>query len=159
MSAGPTSSKASTRKAEQCIGLDVLLVTGQRQTWIFDPDATVCDVKTHIASHWPKDWPEVPQSATDHMRLLHLGFFWENDDATLRDLNLPPRRTTVIHLVIRPALAVVSPTDNSEPKSTQPKSTKGLRCFKLFRRHDDAAQAGSNKRHSATSIGSASTTA
>jgi len=82
------------------IGLDVLLVSGKRQRFLFAPDVTVGEVKSRIHKDWPQDWQsEYPRSKSS-LRILYLGKFLA-DSTTLESNNFRKGETTVVHILIR----------------------------------------------------------
>lgn len=74
----PSVSYGARPVAKSSIRLEVLLTTGQRQTWDFrvppsgEKSLTVEDVKERIFDTWPSSWPNKP-TRPNGMRLLHLG--------------------------------------------------------------------------------------
>jgi len=96
-----TSSPANNLSAAAAVNLNTLLVSGQRKSWRFDPDATVEAVRSHIWNNWPESWPQPKPESAAYLRLLHLGHILDNPDLTLASRGCKAGATTVVHIIIR----------------------------------------------------------
>ncbi|KAL9937633.1 hypothetical protein V8E36_003178 [Tilletia maclaganii] len=102
-SSSPSSSaSSSSASASALVRFDVLLTTGERHSWVFNPTtSSVAEVKQHIWSSWPSEWSHARPDSPLMLRLLRLGHFWDDDHAALASHNLPLGKTTVVHMLIR----------------------------------------------------------
>ncbi|CAD6901979.1 unnamed protein product [Tilletia controversa] len=115
-----------TQQAGKLIRLDILLCTSQRNAWVFHPHDSVSKIKHTVCSSWPAEWPQ-PSPSPSLLRLLHLGRFWDDDQAQLVSHKLPLGRTTVVHMIIRPVYASGTASSSSNGKAGASASGPGLR--------------------------------
>ncbi|KAI8081707.1 ubiquitin-related domain-containing protein [Halteromyces radiatus] len=80
--------------------LTMLLVSGKRNVFDFDPSATVDTVKSYILDHWPQDWAEQLPPSVKNIEFVYLGKFLDNH-SKLKDNGLLGGHATIVHLVIR----------------------------------------------------------
>ncbi|SAM09149.1 hypothetical protein [Absidia glauca] len=80
--------------------LTLLLVSGKRHSFDFDPYTTVDTVKTFIMEHWPQDWAESIPSSIKNIEFVYLGRFLDNP-SKLKDNGILGGHSTIVHLVIR----------------------------------------------------------
>ncbi|KAI9488136.1 hypothetical protein BDB00DRAFT_792106 [Zychaea mexicana] len=84
------------------VHLTLLLISGNRHTFEFDPLSTVAQVKKHVITEWPPEWESnraAPQSV-GYLELLYLGKFLEND-STLESNRLRGGESFTVHLLVR----------------------------------------------------------
>ncbi|KAL0077711.1 ubiquitin-2 like Rad60 SUMO-like-domain-containing protein [Phycomyces blakesleeanus] len=91
--------------------LTLLLVSGSRHTFSFEPTNTILQVKAHVLEHWPQGWSDHVQSVAS-LHLVYLGKFLEND-STLESNRLKSGQATIVHLVYRPYTTKVNEDANS----------------------------------------------
>ncbi|ORZ22448.1 ubiquitin-2 like Rad60 SUMO-like-domain-containing protein [Absidia repens] len=80
--------------------LTMLLVSGKRQVFDFDPSTTIDAVKSYILEHWPQDWADRQPPSLKNIEFVYLGKFLDNN-SKLKDNGLVGGHSTIIHLVIR----------------------------------------------------------
>ncbi|KAI8342458.1 ubiquitin-related domain-containing protein [Chlamydoabsidia padenii] len=80
--------------------LTLLLVSGKRQSFEFDPHTMIDTVKTFIMNHWPQDWAERLPPSIDNIEFVYLGKFLDNH-SKLKDNGIAGGHATIVHLVIR----------------------------------------------------------
>ncbi|ORZ22016.1 ubiquitin-2 like Rad60 SUMO-like-domain-containing protein [Absidia repens] len=80
--------------------LTMLLVSGKRRVFDFEPSTTVDAVKTYILDNWPQDWADQTSPSIKNIELVYLGKFLDNN-SKLKDNGLLGGHATIVHLVIR----------------------------------------------------------
>ncbi|CAG8570969.1 15831_t:CDS:2, partial [Dentiscutata heterogama] len=55
------------------ISLTLLLVSGKRHTFFFDPSCTVAMVKKQIFNEWPEEWAEESVQSVSCLKIVYLG--------------------------------------------------------------------------------------
>ncbi|KAI8138081.1 ubiquitin-2 like Rad60 SUMO-like-domain-containing protein [Fennellomyces sp. T-0311] len=100
-------SPASDQDDEDKLALDrvhltLLLVSGNRHHFEFDPVATVSQVKKHVITEWPEEWEtsRAAPKSVNFIELLYLGKFLEND-STLESNRLRGGESFTVHLLVR----------------------------------------------------------
>ncbi|KAL7754093.1 hypothetical protein RI367_000073 [Sorochytrium milnesiophthora] len=88
------------------IGLSFLLVSGERKdNMLFDPKDTVDAVRKSVFDDWPKEWPADARPPTPaNLQILYRGRFFDVN-STLESNKLPVGDMTVVHLVVKAAVA------------------------------------------------------
>ncbi|KAI9271704.1 ubiquitin-2 like Rad60 SUMO-like-domain-containing protein [Phascolomyces articulosus] len=84
------------------VHLTLLLVSGNRHTFEFNPLSTVSQVKKQVITEWPQEWESsraAPQSV-GFIELLYLGKFLDND-STLESNRLRGGELFTVHLLVR----------------------------------------------------------
>ncbi|KAF7730844.1 Ubiquitin-like protein 3 [Apophysomyces ossiformis] len=82
------------------VHLTMLLVSGNRYTFEFDPSATIAQVKQLVHDQWPQEWSDRSQPSVNSLEVVYLGKFLENE-STLESNRLRGGHTTTVHLIIR----------------------------------------------------------
>ncbi|CAO3649595.1 unnamed protein product [Cunninghamella echinulata] len=80
--------------------LTLLLVSGERHTFDFDPSTTIEDVKLLVYNQWPEEWTDNLPTSTKNIEFVYLGKFLDNN-SKLKDNGLLGGHSTIIHLIIR----------------------------------------------------------
>nr|CAB3267465.1 ubiquitin-like protein 3 [Phallusia mammillata] len=104
------------------IALKLLRVSGQYQTFYFNPSDSASDIARHVFENWPAEWTEDTATSHDVLRLIYQGRFLHGN-ATLGALKIPVGKMTVMHLVCRETL----PEPHSQEQRSREKSREG-RC-------------------------------
>ncbi|CAG8600423.1 4482_t:CDS:2 [Ambispora leptoticha] len=108
-----TSSAAPEEKFSE-VRLTLLLVSGKRHTFEFEPNDTIGNVKKRVFEEWPKEWSdEIPAAATN-LKIVYLGRFLE-DVSTLETNKIYAGQTTIAHLTIKNTVS----SDSEDPKSAE----------------------------------------
>jgi len=112
----------STQSAEEVpadkVNLTLLLASGGRKTFTFDPNDTVSKVKGWIYDNWPKEWAgEAPLSVAS-LNIILLGRYLE-DSTTLEANKIPTGQTTIAHLTIKSSHG--NDTNDSKSKESAPR--------------------------------------
>ncbi|RIA85286.1 ubiquitin-related domain-containing protein [Glomus cerebriforme] len=111
-----TSSSASSSQqdadSEDKVKLTLLLVSGKRHTFSFDPTDTITVVKSRVFNNWPKEWADETPVAVSSLKIVYQGRFLE-DGTTLETNKILRGQSTIVHLTIKN----VSQHDNDGPKS------------------------------------------
>ncbi|CAG8577365.1 10233_t:CDS:2 [Paraglomus brasilianum] len=95
------------------ITLTLLLISGKKHTFKFDPNETIKTVKDRVFDTWPGEWSdERPPLSASNLRILYMGKFL-NDDTTLKSNKIEPGQDTTAHLTIKD----ISPPEDEEPGS------------------------------------------
>ncbi|KAJ1653880.1 hypothetical protein IWQ61_006089 [Dispira simplex] len=96
-----SSAKASHQEANSTmVRLTCLMVSGNRHTFQFPPNATIKEVKLQIFDEWPKDWEGERPASPGFLRLVYLGKFL-SDVTTLPENKLVPGKPIIVHLIIK----------------------------------------------------------
>jgi len=116
-SSSASSSQASQQDAESKdledkVNLTLLLVSGKRHTFAFDPTDTITVVKSRVFNNWPREWADETPVAVSSLKIVYQGRFLE-DGTTLEANKILRGQTTIVHLTIKN----VSQHDNDGPKS------------------------------------------
>uniref|UniRef100_A0A8C4SKJ5 Ubiquitin-like protein 3 n=1 Tax=Erpetoichthys calabaricus TaxID=27687 RepID=A0A8C4SKJ5_ERPCA len=82
------------------VRLRLILVSGKTDEFTFSSNDSAADIAKHVYENWPVDWEDEQVSSPNILRLIYQGRFLHGN-VTLGALKLPPRRTTVMHLVAR----------------------------------------------------------
>ncbi|KAG0180059.1 Vacuolar-sorting protein SNF7 [Apophysomyces sp. BC1021] len=82
------------------VHLTMLLVSGNRYTFEFDPSTTIAQVKQYVHDQWPQEWSDRSQPSLDSLEVVYLGKFLENE-TTLESNRLRGGHTTTVHLIVR----------------------------------------------------------
>ncbi|CAO3607540.1 unnamed protein product [Cunninghamella blakesleeana] len=82
------------------IRVTLLLVSGQRHTFDFNPSTTIEDVKMLVYNQWPEEWTESLPTSIKNVELVYLGKFLDNN-TKLKDNGFLGGQSTIFHLIIR----------------------------------------------------------
>ncbi|KAF0396574.1 ubiquitin-like protein 3 [Gigaspora margarita] len=96
------------------ISLTLLLVSGKRHTFIFDPSYTVAMVKKQVFNDWPEEWAEETVPSVSGLKIVYLGRVLD-DGTTLEANKIQRGQSIIMHLAIKNSI----PSDNDDPKSTE----------------------------------------
>ncbi|CAG8505562.1 11340_t:CDS:2 [Acaulospora colombiana] len=77
-----SSTDANVPELENKIKLTLLLVSGSRHAFLFEPGDTVTKVKNTVFNEWPRDWVEEAPAKASCLRIVYRGRFLD-DDSTL----------------------------------------------------------------------------
>jgi len=102
---------AESKDSEDKVKLTLLLVSGKRHTFAFDPTDTITVVKSRIFNNWPKEWADETPVAVSSLKIVYQGRFLE-DGTTLETNKIFRGKTTIVHLAIKNVLQ----QDNDDPK-------------------------------------------
>ncbi|XP_028671570.1 ubiquitin-like protein 3b isoform X2 [Erpetoichthys calabaricus] len=108
------------------VRLRLILVSGKTDEFTFSSNDSAADIAKHVYENWPVDWEDEQVSSPNILRLIYQGRFLHGN-VTLGALKLPPRRTTVMHLVARENL----PEPNSHGQRNREKTTESSCCLLL----------------------------
>ncbi|CAG8537534.1 14196_t:CDS:2 [Dentiscutata erythropus] len=96
------------------ISLTLLLVSGKRHTFFFDPSYTVAMVKKQIFNEWPEEWAEEAVQSVSCLKIVYLGRVLD-DGTTLEANKLQRGQSIIMHLAIKNSIS----SDNDDPKSSE----------------------------------------
>ncbi|KAG5461807.1 MAG: hypothetical protein BJ554DRAFT_5944, partial [Olpidium bornovanus] len=110
------------------VQLTVLLVSGKRHPFLFNPKDTIEQVKAHVAANWPtgalrrstrgsfsrrgetpqparlraetSEWADETPASAASLRVVHLGRFLA-DNSTLEGNKIPAGVNTIVHMTIK----------------------------------------------------------
>ncbi|CAG8832178.1 23123_t:CDS:2, partial [Gigaspora margarita] len=89
------------------ISLTLLLVSGKRHTFIFDPSYTVAMVKKQVFNDWPEEWAEETVPSVSGLKIVYLGRVLD-DGTTLEANKIQRGQSIIMHLAIKNSI----PSDN-----------------------------------------------
>ncbi|KAG0358312.1 ubiquitin-related domain-containing protein [Gamsiella multidivaricata] len=98
-SSTPATAAAATVDADK-VALTLLLVSGSRTTFTFQPTDTIEVVKSKVFESWPKEWQEEKPASPQSLKILYLGKFLA-DSSTLESNKIQSGATTIVHLTIK----------------------------------------------------------
>ncbi|CAG8655148.1 3968_t:CDS:2 [Funneliformis mosseae] len=119
-----SSQTSQQEEAEDKVNLTLLLVSGKRHTFVFDPNDTITVVKSRVFNNWPKEWADETPVAVSSLKIVYQGRFLE-DGATLESNKIQRGQNTIVHLTIKNLLH----QDNEDPKSVE--TAPKCRCIIL----------------------------
>ncbi|KAL5012741.1 hypothetical protein ScPMuIL_011292 [Solemya velum] len=99
------------------INLRLILVSGKTKEFLFSPNDSAADITDYVYDNWPSGWSDEQRPSTNILRLIYQGRFLHGN-VTLGALQLPPGKTTVMHLVARENL----PEPNNQGQMKRDKS-------------------------------------
>ncbi|CAJ0879407.1 7186_t:CDS:2, partial [Entrophospora sp. SA101] len=71
-------SGTKNHEADDKVSLTLLLVSGKRHTFSFDPNDTILTVKQKVFSNWPKEWADETPSSISSLKIVYRGRFLED---------------------------------------------------------------------------------
>ncbi|CAG8445884.1 3470_t:CDS:2 [Cetraspora pellucida] len=86
------------------INLTLLLVSGKRQTFFFDPSYTVSMVKKQVFNDWPEEWAEETVPSVSCLKIVYLGRVLD-DGTTLEANKIQRGQSIIMHLAIKNAIS------------------------------------------------------
>ncbi|CAJ0839961.1 10422_t:CDS:2 [Entrophospora sp. SA101] len=97
-------SGTKNHEADDKVSLTLLLVSGKRHTFSFDPNDTILTVKQKVFSNWPKEWADETPSSISSLKIVYRGRFLE-DISTLESNKILRGQPTIAHLTFKNILA------------------------------------------------------
>eukprot|EP00123_Amoebidium_parasiticum_P020890 comp58222_c0_seq1/m.47823 comp58222_c0_seq1/g.47823 ORF comp58222_c0_seq1/g.47823 comp58222_c0_seq1/m.47823 type:complete len:129 (-) comp58222_c0_seq1:678-1064(-) len=121
---------ASRKVPADKVQLRLLLASGKRADFLFDPTETFGNVKAYVLANWPEEWAGEKPGNEASIRIIHNGRF-QSDDSTLESAKAPAGATTTMHL------HVVAQGQGEGPKEgidegTAAKASRGAKCCNIL---------------------------
>uniref|UniRef100_A0A0N5B123 Ubiquitin-like domain-containing protein n=1 Tax=Syphacia muris TaxID=451379 RepID=A0A0N5B123_9BILA len=102
---------AQSVSSSESVNLRLILVSGKTKDFVFSLNSSVEEIIQYVFEHWPSEWEEKVKSAS-LLKLIYHGRFLHGS-LPLKTLDLPPGKTTVLHLVTRENIATSTSSGNA----------------------------------------------